>query len=200
MHLVTVLVQIKLSTQNPNQHTHHKMQLKTVLNSVKNYKSFIFGKCQIVEADLDKFIEVEVRPRRNGLRVCSECCNVAPGYDMMSTPRRFDFVPMWGMAVVFIYFMRRVNCPDCGIRVEQVPWADSKSPVTHELKWFLAKWAKRMSWKEVASAFRVSWDCVFESVKHTVSWGLSHRSLDGIESIGIESIGIDEVQWHRGHK
>ena len=46
--------------------------------------------------------------------------------------------------------MRRVNCPDCGILVEQVPWADGKSPVTHELKWFLAKWAKMMSWKEVA--------------------------------------------------
>ena len=52
-----------------------------------------------------------------------------------------------------------------------------------------------MSWKEVASAFRVSWDCVFESVKQAVSWGLSNRNLDG-----IESIGIDEVQWHRGHK
>jgi len=102
---------------------------------------------------------------------------------------------MWGMAVVFVYFMRRVKCPDCGIRVEQVPWADGKSPVTYKLKWFLAKWAKLISWKEVASAFRVSWDCVFESVKQAVSWGLSNRSLDG-----IESIGIDEVQWHRGHK
>ena len=76
----------------------------------------------------------------------------------MPTPRRFNFVPMWGMAVIFIYFMRRVNCPDCGVRVEQVPWADGKCPVSHELKWFLAKWAKLMSWKEVASAFRVSWD------------------------------------------
>lgn len=171
------------------------MQLKTILNSVTNYKSFIFGKCQIVETDLDKFIEVEVRPRSNGLRVCSGCYKVTPGYDTMPTPRRFHFVPMWGMAVVFVYFMRRVKCPDCGIRVEQVPWADGKSPVTYELKWFLAKWAKLMSWKEVASAFRVSWDCVFESVKHAVSWGLSHRSLND-----IESIGIDEVQWHRGHK
>ena len=103
----------------------------------------------------------------------------------MQTSRRFDFVPMWEMAVVFIYFMRRVNCSDCGVRVEQVPWADGKSPVTHELKWFLAKWAKLMSWKEVTSAFRVSWDCVFESVKQAVSWGLSHRNLEGIESIGI---------------
>ena len=108
MHLVTVLVQIKLSTPT-HTNSHHKMQLKTILNSVTNYKSFIFGKCQIVETDQAKVIEVEVRPRSNGLRICSGCCKVTPGYDTMSTPRRFDFVPMWGMAVVFIYFMRRVN-------------------------------------------------------------------------------------------
>ena len=171
------------------------MQLKTILNRVTNYKSFVFGKAEIVESISGNLIEVEVQSRKNGHRICSGCSKVRPGYDTMPTPRRFDFVPMWGMAVVFIYFMRRVNCPDCGVRVEQVPWGDGKSPVTHELKWFLAKWAKLMSWKEVATAFRVSWDCVFESVKQAVSWGLSHRNLEG-----IESIGIDEVQWHRGHK
>ena len=171
------------------------MQLKTILNRVTNYKSFVFGKIEIVESISGKLIEVEVQSRKNGQRICSGCSKVRPGYDTMPSPRRFDFVPMWGMAVIFIYCMRRVNCPDCGVRVEQVPWADGKSPVTHELKWFLAKWAKLMSWKEVATAFRVSWDCVFESVKQAVSWGLSHRNMDG-----IESIGIDEVQWHRGHK
>ena len=69
----------------------------------------------IVETDLDKFIEVEVRPRSNGLPVCSGCFKVTPGDDTMPTPRRFHFVPMWGMAVVFVYFMRRVKCPDCGL-------------------------------------------------------------------------------------
>ena len=171
------------------------MQLKTILNRVTNYKSFVFGKIEIVESISGKLIEVEVQSRKNGQRICSGCSKVRPGYDTMPSPRRFDFVPMWGMAVIFIYCMRRVKCPNCGVRVEQVPWADGKSPVTHELKWFLAKWAKLMSWKEVATAFRVSWDCVFESVKQAVSWGLSHRNMDG-----IESIGIDEVQWHRGHK
>ena len=67
--------------------------------------------------------------------------------------------------------------------------------MTTEYKWFLARWAKRMSWKEVSEAFRVSWDRVYEAVKHAVSWGLEHRDLEG-----IEAIGVDEVQWHRGHK
>ena len=171
------------------------MQLKTILNQVTNYKSFVFGKIKIVETISGRQIEVEVQGRKNGQRICSSCKQAQPGYDTMTKPRRFDFVPLWGMAVIFIYTMRRVNCSTCGVRVEEVPWADGNSPVTHELKWFLAKWAKRMSWKEVALAFRVSWDCVFESVKQAVSWGLSHRDLEE-----IESIGIDEVQWHRGHK
>jgi transposase len=47
----------------------------------------------------------------------------------------------------------------------------------------------------VGVSFRVSWDHVYNSVKHAVSWGLSHRSLDD-----IESIGVDEIQWQKGHK
>jgi transposase len=81
------------------------------------------------------------------------------------------------------------------VKVERVPWGEGKSPTTTEYKWFLARWAKRMSWKEVSEAFHVSWDKVYEAVKHAVSWGLTHRILDG-----IEAIGIDEVQWQRGHK
>jgi transposase len=46
----------------------------------------------------------------------------------------------------------------------------------------------------VAEVFWVSWEDVFRSVKHAVSWGLAHRDLSG-----IEAIGVDEIQWQRGH-
>jgi len=104
-------------------------------------------------------------------------------------------VPLWGILVCFVYRMRRVDCPECGVKVERVPWADGKDTVTTEYRWFLAGWAQRMSWKEVAEAFHVSWDKVYDAVKHAVSWGLAHRDLEG-----IEAVGIDEVQWHRGHQ
>ena len=52
-----------------------------------------------------------------------------------------------------------------------------------------------MSWKEVATCFQVRWDHVYNSVIHSVSWGLSHRNLDG-----MESIGVDEVQRKHGYK
>lgn len=171
------------------------MQLKTILNRVTRYKSFVFGKVTWLEDAAFPVIEVEIVPRRNGLRVCSGCDRVRPGYDTMPEPRRFEFVPLWGITVYFVYQMRRVQCPACGIKVERIPWAEGKSTMTTELKWFLARWARRMSWKEVSLCFRVSWDRVFEAVKHAVSWGLQCRNLDG-----IEAIGVDEVQWHRGHQ
>ena len=171
------------------------MQLKTILNHVTSYKSFVFGKVTWMEDSVPPAIEVEVLPRKNGLRVCSGCERVCPGYDTMPEPRRFEFVPLWGIMVYFVYQMRRVECPACGIKVERVPWAEGKSSLTTEYKWFLARWARRMSWKEVAVTFSVSWERVYESVKHAVSWGLKHRDLDD-----VEAIGIDEVQWHRGHK
>ncbi|MER3423868.1 MAG: hypothetical protein C4293_12180 [Nitrospiraceae bacterium] len=36
-------------------------------------------------------------------------------------PRRFEFVPLWGIPVFFLYAMRRVACRTCGVRVEAVP-------------------------------------------------------------------------------
>src|SRR5262249_25633101 len=36
---------------------------------------------------------------------------------------------------------------------------------------------------------------VFRSVEHAVRWGLEHRNLDG-----VRSIGVDELAWKKGHK
>jgi transposase len=137
---------------------------------------------------------VEVFPRKNSKPICSCCGQDAPGYDCNSQQRQFQFVPIWGYQVYLLYAMRRVECPDCGVKVERVPWAEGKSPLTCNYQIFLAKWAQRMSWKETARAFRVTWDSVFVSVRWFVEYGLRHRSLEG-----IEAIGVDEWQWRRGH-
>lgn len=171
------------------------MQLKTILNRVTNYKSFVVEKVNFTENSEQLALEVSMRPRANGRPICSGCGKVRPGYDRAEEPRRFEFVPLWMIPVVFVYCMRRVDCPTCGVKVERVPWAKGKSPMTTEYKWFLAGWARRMCWKDVSETFRVSWDRVYDAVKHAVSWGLEHRDLEN-----IRAVGVDEVQWHKGHK
>jgi transposase len=97
--------------------------------------------------------------------------------------------------VFFVYAMRRVDCPTCGVKVERVPWGDGKHGLTTTYRWFLAGWAKRLSWKEVAVAFGTTWQNVFRSVRYAVQWGLVHRDLEG-----VEAIGVDEVAWQKGHR
>lgn len=169
------------------------MLLKTILNRVAPQRSFVYGRTTFTSVEGRLALEVQVQPRRNSRPICSGCHRRRPGYDRLP-PRRFQFVPLWQIAVSFVYALRRVACPRCGIVVEQVPWADGKSPLTTEYRWFLARWAKRLSWQEVATSFHTSWEAVYRSVQFAVAWGLEHRTLTG-----IQALGIDEVQWRRGH-
>jgi transposase len=170
------------------------MQLKTILNRVERNKSFVYGKAKWVEGATGPTIEVPIRARANSRPLCSGCGQARPGYDRQP-PRRFEFIPLWQISVFFVYALRRVSCPECGVKVEQVPWSDGKSTLTKSYRWFLAGWARRLSWKQVAEAFHSSWDQVRSAVDYAVRWGLWHRDVSG-----VQSIGVDEVQWQRGHK
>lgn len=173
------------------------MQLKTILNRVHPVKGFVYENLRIVEdagAANGVRLEVRVRPRRGSRGVCGVCGRRGPGYDTLPD-RRFGFVPLWGLAVVLVYAMRRIDCRRCGVKVERVPWASGKHSATRALQLFLARWAKRLSWREVSAAFGVSWEQVFRSVRAVVRYGLEHRDLSG-----VEAIGVDEVAYRKGHK
>lgn len=170
------------------------MQVKTILNRLQKFKSFVYGAVQFVEAGKRSHIEVEVRSRSNSTPLCSICGQPRPGYDRLPV-RRFEFVPLWGLKVFLVYAPRRVDCPVCGVRVERIPWVEGKHHLTQSYAWFLATWAKRLCWKEVAEVFQMSWEAVFRSVDMAVTWGRAHQDLSG-----IQSIGVDEIAWQRGHR
>ena len=169
------------------------MHIKTILNRVQKFKSFVYGKVCWVEDTLVPTVDVELQPRRNSRPVCSGCRRERPGYDRQPV-RRTEFIPLWGIKVFFLYAPRRVACPDCGIRVEWMPWVSGKHRLTEAYSWFLAGWAKRLSWKEVAQAFRTTWDQVFSAVERAVIWGREHQDLSN-----VTAIGVDEIAWQRGH-
>jgi transposase len=101
------------------------MQLKTILNHVERHKSFVYGKQHFVEKGSEFEIEVEVRSRANSRPNCSGCGRTGPGYDRLPQ-RRFEYVPLWAIPVFLLYALRRVNCPQCGVTAERVPWCDGK--------------------------------------------------------------------------
>jgi transposase len=168
------------------------MQVKTILNRIQKQRGFVYGDVRLEEQRDGLALTVDLYPHARNRPQCAGCRQRGPQYDRL-VPRRFEFVPLWGLRVFFRYMMRRVDCPRCGVTVEQVPWADGKHQLTTTYLWFLARWAKRLSWKEVATVFRTSWDQVFRAVAMAVAWGREHVDLTG-----IRAIGVDEIHWQHG--
>ena len=169
------------------------LQLITILNRCHHFPGFVYQQARF--SSDHKSIEIAVRPRKSSGAVCSRCHQPAPGYDQLSE-RRFEFIPFWGFLVFLLYSMRRVDCRRCeAVVVEEVPWGDGKRTLTRAYMLFLARWARRLSWKETAQAFRTSWEKVFDAVEHVVTFGLEHRKLGA-----IDAIGVDEIQYAKGHK
>ncbi|HKE26025.1 MAG TPA: hypothetical protein VKB88_26900 [Bryobacteraceae bacterium] len=151
------------------------MELITILNRCHRFPGFVYQHARFTPDH--KAIEISVRPRRGSAAICSRCHQTAPGYDQL-TERRFELIPCGDFSSSF--------CTRCGASTaaavamwlsKKFPGGDGKRTMTTAYMLFLAPWARRLSWKETAEAFRTSWDKVFEAVEHVVTWGLEHRTL-----------------------
>ncbi|NLB68990.1 MAG: ISL3 family transposase [Lentisphaerae bacterium] len=170
------------------------MRIETLLNHCYKLKSFVYSGVELSEIGGLPSLVADITARSNGITHCSVCGCRAPLYDHLDQ-RLFKFVPLWNIPVYFRYRMRRVNCPAHGVRVEKIPWADGNNHVTKPFQLFLARWARKLSWKETAEAFHATWDDVYRSIKAVVEYGMAHRSLEG-----ITAIGVDEIAYRNSHK
>ena len=173
-----------------------QLELKTLLNHVHKIKGFVYQDVRFVQppGEAAAHLEVRIEPHKSSKPRCGSCTKPGGCYDHQPE-RSFVFPPLWGIMVYLFYAPRRVNCHDCGVRVEEIPWAQGKSPMTTAMMCFLATWAKRLSWREVGCAFGVSWDYVCRAVTWVVEYGLQHQDLSG-----IDAIGVDEISHKKGHK
>ena len=165
--------------------------LKTLLNHVERPQGFVYASGRLIEGRVPR-IEIQLRARERSRGVCAHCRKPAPGYDRLPE-RSFQFVPLWGIPTYFHYAPRRVRCREHGVVVEHLPWALGKRPLTASFAWFLASWAKRLSWQDVARTFTTSWESVYRSVEMAVDWGRARLDLTG-----LSACGVDEIHWRKG--
>ena len=170
------------------------MLIKTLLNERYPLKSHIYD--SVFKANYHGYdaLIVKIRPRANGVKKCSNCNRSGcPGYDRLPE-RRYQFIPLLGKKTFLEYAPRRVDCRDCGVCVEALPWSDGKSPLSIPLMLMLSYWARILSYTGVAKHFDSSYSQVFAAVRYVVSWGLARRDLSN-----ISAIGVDEIQVKVGH-
>ncbi len=101
-----------------------------------------------------------------------------------------------GQITYLRYAIWRVRCPRCGVRTEQVPWAEVGSRFTRAFEQQVAWLAQRSDLSAVAEYFRISWATVRNIVQRVVEveWN-DDRRLEG-----LRIIGVDEISYRRHHK
>ncbi len=130
------------------------MLMKTLLNHVQPFKGFVYKDAKLTESyghfewPEDRVV-TEFVPRKNSRALCSGCGNKAPGYDTLPL-MLYDYLSILGVLTYFADIRKRVNCSECRILAEMIPWADGKSQLTLTLQWFLTGWDKDLSWKAFA--------------------------------------------------
>jgi transposase len=169
------------------------MLIKTLLNKIEHFKSFVYGNSRLTVINGVDALIIEIKARRNSKPECPECGKRGKTHSTQPV-RLFEYVPIWAFKVFFSYAPRRVICPAHGVKVEAMPWGYGKEQMTISYQVYLARWAKRLSWKETADIFKTSWDSVFRAVKFVVDYGLANRSLDNVTEIGVDEIAVFKGQ------
>src|SRR3974390_1067825 len=172
-----------------------QLEVKTILNRIQHFAGFVYQEVRLrCHQGQARCIEITLDAHQSVRGKCSACRRPAPGYDRLPQ-RLWLFVPLWGIKTYFLYPPRRVECPEHGVVVEHIPWSLGKRPITTAMMGFLARWARHLSWRQTARAFQTSWEAVYRSVEWFVQWGLEHRKLEG-----VRSIGVDEIHWGQGQR
>jgi transposase len=138
-------------------------------------------------------VVVEVRLRRRR-RVCSGCGQIVSAtHD--SARRRWRHLDLGGVRCFVEATLRRVSCPDCGVRVEAVAFARVGARHTRAFDELVACLAQQMAKTPLSQLVRVSWETVGRICARVLAERLGPERFQG-----LQRIGIDEISYRRGHR
>jgi transposase len=127
-------------------------------------------------------------------RVCSRCGQpVAVTYD--TARRRWRHLDVAGSRCFVEASLRRVRCPDCGVRVEAVPFARPGARHTRAFEQLVACLAQQLAKTPLKRLLRIGWATVGRICARVVSELLRPDRFDG-----LRRIAIDEVSYRRHHR
>lgn len=88
----------------------------------------------------------------------------------------------------------RSECPEHGVRVVKLPWAEPSSRFTALFEALAIEWLKAASQKAVAERLNLSWDEIHGIMERAVERGLRRRQAEP-----VSAIGVDEKAFRKGH-
>jgi transposase len=91
--------------------------------------------------------------------------------------------------------LRRLSCPEHGVRVEAVPFARHASGFTRDFEQLVAWLATRTDKTAIRRLVRIDWDTVGRIISRVTADELDEDRLEN-----LFEIGIDEVSWRKQHR
>ena len=141
----------------------------------------------------ERYMMVHIDRLGRRLLRCGVCRQRCRKVHSMRKAREWRDLSMRKLPLRLRYRPRRVECPRCGLRVEDFPWAEPWARVTTALSNAVAILARELSWKGTARQYGLDWKSVAAIVKRAVAYGLRHRARPP-----VHVIGIDEVSRRKG--
>jgi transposase len=142
----------------------------------------------------DEGVLVTVRLRRRR-RVCGGCGQTGPLEIHDRRIKRWRHLDLGASRCTVECELRRLRCPDCGVRLEAVPWARPGAAHTRDFEDLIAWLAQQMAFAPIARLLRVGWHTIGPIVARVVADHLDQRRLQG-----LVAIGVDEISYRRHHR
>jgi transposase len=141
-------------------------------------------------------VVAHVRPKRPRSQRCGRCGRRAPGYDQGGGRRRWRALDVGELPTWLEADAPRVDCPEHGPTVIQVPWARHGAGHTRAFDDTVAWLAVHTSKTAIAQLLRIAWATVGAIVNRVVVEARS--AVDPFD--GLRRVGIDEISYRRGQR
>ncbi len=125
---------------------------------------------------------------------CAECGRVCPLHDH-EPPRGWRHLDTCQYRTVLYASIPRTKCPEHGVKVIQVPWAEPHGRFTALFERLVIDWLLAASQQAVAERMGLSWDEVHGIMERAVRRGLARRTAEV-----IPHVGVDEKAFRKGHR
>jgi transposase len=124
---------------------------------------------------------------------CAECAAPSPLYDHQAE-RQWRHLDTCQYRTILHAEPPRSECPQHGVRVVGLPWAEAGSRFTALFEGLAIAWLKSASQQAVADLLRLSWDEMHGIMERAVARGLKRRAAEP-----IRHLGVDEKAFRKGH-
>lgn len=126
--------------------------------------------------------------------LCSGCQR--PGLSVHEyCRRRIRDLPMLGRVVLLHVTLRRVACPNCGTRMEAVPWLDRHARLTRRLADTASACCARLPTAHVAELFDLHWSTV-----RTLDQRRLEATVAALPPAEPRRLVMDEFALYKGHR